>query len=671
MHRIAFGLFLLLLLPSTAGSLELSEYLKPDEKITSNVSILYAGTNYTLVFVNGIETFLLKIDKFVEDGVEVENVLMYRCFLTSYPSRGDLEDIRVKLDKFTASRNGSTPFGPAEDVCTKLTGQDKKDCADVNTCIQACNLVMPYCFEALQAFKLPFAEALFDFSNAKKGLDGNYSAALTKLSFLAGVSFDQLNFNVTAELSELYAKIAAMQMLVANMSSNKLFVRAKDGGYEHCPPIPFDVMALNSAYAKVSALLSAAACFDDVPSLSVRVVNRTAERIAYYMATRERAALEVLFDEKIAEYNNLTVRAVAILRIFRDERLPRCMSDIEQLASQFRGEIARAEYGGAASTMRILAMKIAEYADLINASEGHYRELVSARASARDDLERAEIVVPMGDPSHADVVAARETFVRLEGALPINYTEKDEFVSAYLNVSNTTSAAAQRALATAAARAPSVIAGAAREISLAILRAIEGPLAIREAEKRNWMAAIPLVVLIVADVAILAVVFVAWFTFVWRRADIFLRARILRMWTAIFAGLTVILALATVAVNTMLAGETGKVSFATFWNAARGHAEARIIIQRAANESAVPLESCATKLAAALAALNISTMRVSIVDGVCEGIPAECLAVADVPHFKLMYGVNETTFYTFYKIEAEISGDESYFEKCTIAKLIK
>ncbi|MEM2974032.1 MAG: hypothetical protein QW112_00165, partial [Candidatus Micrarchaeia archaeon] len=79
------------------------------------------------------------------------------------------------------------------------------------------------------------------------------------------------------------------------------------------------------------------------------------------------------------------------------------------------------------------------------------------------------------------------------------------------------------------------------------------------------------------------------------------------------------------------------------------------------------------KVESVLTARGKSVTVTPVVDGVCRDVLySECLTqVGDTPIIKLKYGkTNSTQFYTFYKIEAIVSGDAQYLSKCSIAELL-
>ena len=113
-HKIVF---LAVLLCGLLSAFEVSDYLYSEE---TNVSVAYAnftldGTDYSIVKLNGVDTFLLEDDVPLSDQADIESILHAYYMKTYYPSEDDIDGLRALIKQFNDSRNNGYDFKNKEE----------------------------------------------------------------------------------------------------------------------------------------------------------------------------------------------------------------------------------------------------------------------------------------------------------------------------------------------------------------------------------------------------------------------------------------------------------------------------------------------------------------------------------------------------------------------------
>ena len=117
-HR--FVVCLLLLFGLSAAAFSPADYLFPSE---DNVSINHVdfndgGHSYSIIQLNGIDTFLTRDGELVTNESDIEDLLYTYYVNEHYPSQEELDELRGLIDKFNESRNDGYDFkGKEEYVC--------------------------------------------------------------------------------------------------------------------------------------------------------------------------------------------------------------------------------------------------------------------------------------------------------------------------------------------------------------------------------------------------------------------------------------------------------------------------------------------------------------------------------------------------------------------------
>lgn len=195
-HR--FVVCLLLLSSLIYAAFEPTDYLYPSE---ANVTVSYtdftdSGHSYSIVELNGIETFLLKDGELVTNQSKIEELLYTYYVKEHYPSESELAELRALIDKFNESRNDGYDFkGKEEYVCRNdvllsngkiIISGEKVICKDEESCERNAMLLFSVYGEGLALGSLDdILEPLMDFTPASLRMDeliGGYKNDLDNLS---------------------------------------------------------------------------------------------------------------------------------------------------------------------------------------------------------------------------------------------------------------------------------------------------------------------------------------------------------------------------------------------------------------------------------------------------------------------------------------------------------
>ena len=676
-----FVIIFALLFTLSFAAFTLDNYLYLTESNTSiqQFSTTVGGTTYTVVTLAGKEILILKGDSIVKTESEIESALKGRCVDTSYPSSVDMNEVKDQVLAFDKSRENPTSFGSLETFCDKSVGQDKPNeggCVDIVSCQMTCNQGSYSCMQ-YGMFSATFLPELLNYANTKRGMDtqiGKVTSIVNKIDAVTNPA--QLTFNVSEELATLQNSITTLQALSTNYSSNKLFIRSQNGGFEFCIPIGFSLAlnntALTNAATKVTTLATKAACFDTLSSKTKDVFNSTYDRLSFYSGTKQKDTAQEQFDALTLQFNNLTAKSAPVASLVNDQNITDYISSINNLSATYYQNVNDKLYDQAGLTVSMIDTKLAEFDSYLNNSFVTLGSLITARSNASFTIAKASLVIESTDSALlSDLQKQRDKFASLESKVSskISYAEIDSVSQSYNTLTTDTSALISKKKSFDAAAADNLLSGAARGMSMFVLDTIAAPLGVKESEKRAWIANIPMLVILLIDVLVLAVFTIGFFFIVWGKTEKFMKARVIKTWAMIFLFLLIVMAGFSIALNSIINKETGPVSLYNFMLQTKKYDSVVLFLERSSTANAAPMNSCAAQFETLLTSIGKTVTKIDVVDGVCnDKIISECLTqVGKTPIIRLKYAAkNATTFYTFYKIEAVLEGDDAYFNDCPV-----
>ena len=523
----------------------------------SNSTITFKGENYTLYSIGGKEIFLIKNNSFVKNLDEIKKVLNEKCFVSNYITKSEIEKIRENVLAFNASRNSMTRLGPSEKTCMMYTGQDRAECYDITSCNNACALDYA-CFAISQGAGMEFFDNLLAFSKIRKGFDGNVTLIMNILSQLDVSSSEEINFNVSEKLNSIYNSISSLDSLSRNLTALKLFKTPEVGGYGICFPPTYNTTALSSSTIIISGYIEKSACFEEVNNVSSKILNETLSREEYYLTAKKKVALQNKFDSLSERFNELKLFGAEIKSIFVDEKIDEYVNEINNISQKYYYDMAAGYYDLASSDLVRMEEKIDNFEAYLNTSNVSYSKLKSSIDKVMQKIDTINLIIRKDDPAYEEVKKINLSMEK------IKYEEVDGKVNELDSIREKLDEIIERKKKFEATRAPSFFAGIAKSISVPILESISDPLGVKEEEKKYWITGIPLLVMLVADVLILAILFILFFFIVLKKQAIFMKGKVLQSWAVIFGVIIVLLLGVTFAINSLISMETGPVSLISF-----------------------------------------------------------------------------------------------------------
>lgn len=661
-----------------AATLNASDYLYANESASALTSSNYVvgGETYVLHLLAGSPILVEKNGNVVSDLDDIKEVIKYRCFATGYPSDSELDSVKSDILAFNESRNAQTStFGGAETVCKFRLGQDKHPCYDEDTCRDAC-FSQYFCLLVYQAGPQVVLPLLLDFGKATNSFDNNVSFAVSTIEEMKSInSASQLTFDVVEKLNAISSAVNNMKSWAEKLQNSRLFEDNPDS-INTCPPLGANSTKLSSAVIKLTSLSSKAGCFAEIDSVAQRVQNESLKRTDFYLNTKRKATLQNRYNNLSEQFNVLQDKALNLSSVYDDENLTSIPKEISDIGVKFYQDIAAKEYDQAGLDLSLYDEKLNELREYLDSVSVYTKALEGTRSSLAALIRKADVLIEPTDVLYGELTRIKSDVKKLDDELSekrITYEQSTSYTEKYSSLKESTISLLNKKSQYEATRAQNAFAGIAREISLPVMEMISGPFGITEADKKTWMANIPLIILTIIDIVILAIAFLVFFFLVWRKKAVFLRPQILKTWAIIFAVLIFLLAGVTWAINSLIAKEAVQSSYFAFSSNVKKSTNVVIFADYSSLEIPTALKECSQKIASAFSRIGVNATEIDVVDGVCNNATfSDCLKeIGDTPRIRLSYASqNSTAFFTFYRTEAEMKGDVSYFNECILATLI-
>ena len=674
--------FLFMMLVASVSAFNINDYMASTESSASisQSTVSVGGTSYTVYSLAGKDSMLTKGDSIVKDKDEMSLVLNAKCFGSSYPTNTELNEINSYVLAFNQSREQPTSFGGLESFCDGIVGQttgDEGGCYDLVSCQISCNQASYSCMQYGQGSGT-FLPELLNYANIKRSIDRSVSDVLAVSTELKGVSSaSQLSFSVSDKLSKISTDITTLQNESSNYAVNKLFTVPI---FQFCIPIghtfALNNSALTSAVTKVSVLSVKASCFNDISSRADQLFNETFSRIDLYTNTKAKFTIQAEFDLLATRYNTLTERADAVTTILDDPQMPQYVTDVEALNAKYYQYTHDKQYDQAGLTVGQISSKLDDFVAHLDSVYAVFGPMIENKTVALIKLDTADAIIGDSDATMSvDLSRLRDRYIALSVKLSAKITaeEAPTYAAQFEEIATQASALIDRKRQIETERVPQLLSDTMRGISLTVLNSVSGPLGVKETEKRAWISNIPIIVIVFIDIVILAVFSAAFFFLVLRNTKEFMRPKVMQSWGIIFVAVLLLVIGLSYALYSSLAAETSSASSFAFMKQAKAQTTVSLFVERLSTDDAAAIDNCSAKVKSALEAVGIAVSKTDIIDGICSDRPlADCLSDVQIPMVRLQYSnTNSTTFYTFYRTEAVVSGDSEYFSDCTISRLVE
>ncbi len=322
-HKFAAALLLVIGLLS---AFNLADYLYPEE---SNASVSYTNftmnaTAYSIVAIEGEETFLLKNGEPMTNLTRIEGVLYSHYVRTYYPGEDDIEELRALIKKFNDSRNDGYDFkGKEEYICRddvllsngKITvsGQPVR-CVDNETCTKNAMLLFGVYGEGLGlGSPSVIIEPLTEFTPASLRLDGllsNYTLMLEEMNE-SNVA-ETLSFikDTSGELDDLADTVEATIFRTPRLNDTADRKACQYKCWAICPSFDLDQDAAKDIAELSASMESKLGPFSGYSSAAAGLHNRTSTRMEYV----RQGNMEVYYEDVFSPLNESGTATISLAK---------------------------------------------------------------------------------------------------------------------------------------------------------------------------------------------------------------------------------------------------------------------------------------------------------------------------------------------------------------------
>jgi hypothetical protein len=289
---------LLIVVLGLVSSINMTDYLYPSETAAtvSYNNFTLDSVQYSIVQVDGVNTFVLKGNDIITDQSEIKSTLQSYYASNYLPSKEELEELQSLVDSYNESRNNGQKFkGKEETVCQSVLFIDGhiKDSSqkpiycrnesDNASCVLASKMMYQY----LSSVNGPPVSSPNDllapiklFGFADYGTDvilAQYDARLEAAEKDPAQVSDTLSYikNTVPNLS-IYKN--QMEDFLFTFNKNKT---TDSQHWGLCPDIDLNDSALDQVNALVANLTAKIAPYDNRDSVSAQIAGNTAARLDY------------------------------------------------------------------------------------------------------------------------------------------------------------------------------------------------------------------------------------------------------------------------------------------------------------------------------------------------------------------------------------------------------
>ncbi len=290
-HKCAAALLVLIGLLS---AFNLTDYLLPEEQ---NATVSYTnftmnGTAYSIVQLDGQDTFLLKNGEPMSNQTRINSVLYSYYMRSYYPNSTEISGLESAIKKFNDSRNDGYDFkGKEEYVCrddvllsngkVTVSGQPVR-CIDNETCQKNALLLFSAYGQGLGlGSPSAFIEPLTTFTPYSLKIDwllGNYSEKLKTLNESNVAQVMEYIKNTSGELKNLSLQIEDTVFRTPRLNDTD----DRDDCYlkcwSICPSFDLDQSAAQDIKTRADAIWTKLAPLSNLANASAELYNRTVTR---------------------------------------------------------------------------------------------------------------------------------------------------------------------------------------------------------------------------------------------------------------------------------------------------------------------------------------------------------------------------------------------------------
>lgn len=273
----------------------------------------YANNSTAKIMKIGDKEALLLLDgKIVEDSATIGEIVREYYRASFYPSPAELSAIKTDVDKFHASRNYSTRFGPSEHVCwTSGTFLAHRPCNDLVSCTQTASMVCTITgadgclIDVLATYILDYKKGIDKLNDGYGRFNTEYNSFGTN--------------NIASSFSNMDSALDGLRAGADQVSKNKLrYDTSCRDCLLVCPEIKLDYAALASAKTKIEALRIKTGPYVNLQTTIDNLHFSTQERILYRAGEEQAMVFAPKYEAAKAKFGGLSAQAVEAKALVSD-----------------------------------------------------------------------------------------------------------------------------------------------------------------------------------------------------------------------------------------------------------------------------------------------------------------------------------------------------------------
>ncbi len=673
-------------------SINLQVYLYAGENQTGTEKFTALNSSYTLIFINGKETLLLKGDALVSDQGEIESAL-YQYYLSKYyPSKDEIQNIANLLNAYHASReNGDMWEGYEEKTCRTSLFLDSFPCTNSSTpsftnysqmkgnnCYLTASLLCDQygdelgCEDPSQILKMVQDFALS--SNDMTRIQNETNAELAAIT----------PENAYGTFTKIKSDMGQLSADEVKLETTKF--RIPMGGQKECrdciglcPPVIINEQYLKDAGTHIDALLPNLQKVDGYKAEAKSIYDSTLARQGHYTSSTLQEYYTSLFAPEKARAEKALGDADELLLTIDDSTVRENSARIRTLISGIETGMQTSKFDDINASRAELDAKVVSLEKAIPASQKTYNDTVDAKDQASAIMFTLDtMTVPtdlQGNVSALKATKRTQDRSFSTGLSPQRYSElKDKYDSISLEgatIIEQTQGGAQGKVVDA-------FKGAGRKTNEGIAGLATTVVQMQREDKEQVSSYAPIVL---SSLSFFSLSSLAIFLFLFAFATFanLFRNRVMMFFWFIVLGAAIIFAgVISYGAYVVLSTSSSDATFTDFKGYVLDSSDVSILVetQNVSTAASTAMLECAGNLSASFEGVNATIYDKK--DGECtvngQGVTlAECYNTIKEPIIEFKYSpVDESPeFSTGFVYKGTFSGDEEYFTACEVSKAFK
>ncbi|MEM4208400.1 MAG: hypothetical protein QW153_02330 [Candidatus Bilamarchaeaceae archaeon] len=386
-----YSLLMFLVLIGFVFSFSVSDYFYNGEDTNSVIykNFTRASDDYSIVYINNSETFLLKKGEILRNKEEIEEVLEWYYKKEFYPSDSDISQIKELIATYDKSRNdGYETYKKQEEyACRQALFTDKKIeiyinntpqklwCHDDESCKINAMLLYSYGHEQFHwsSYEI-LIQPLKDFSYSSYGTDEiimNYNKRLENLTKDNVVDTLAYMKSTIPVLKDYADKIESSIFRYPKINDSADKLACKNKCYAICPPLDLDQEgSLMKLKDRVDALYTKVQPLANLNSTVQKILKNTEERVTFYENKKTAEKYNQIFEPLEKKGKLIENEATQAYLLIANTNLNIKKEEAIALRESIRSKIDSANFTG-------LDDEIAQYEKVLTSLENKTAEIYS------------------------------------------------------------------------------------------------------------------------------------------------------------------------------------------------------------------------------------------------------------------------------------------------------